>query len=227
MRKGIYMGTCTYCKASVSRNKLSLLRHLEKCEGRVDFQKKEHTDNYIIRIQFKYDPRFFLIIKTLPNTTLRKLDKFLRDIWLECCGHLSDFYTGRSRVAKTRTLSLIMNQNAKLDYVYDFGSSTELTITMMDIIKMEKDAGIKILLRNRPFENECSFCGNSATLMCSYCAGDAEGYLCEDCREKHPCVEEEGDHVLRDICNSPRSGECGYTGPTVNIAKYFPKDIIE
>ena len=31
------------------------------------------------------------------DATLADLDRFLRDIWLECCGHMSQFTIGKAR----------------------------------------------------------------------------------------------------------------------------------
>lgn len=42
----------------------------------------------------KYDKDYWLIIEISENTSLKELDQFLRDIWLECCGHLSAFEIG-------------------------------------------------------------------------------------------------------------------------------------
>ena len=47
----------------------------------------------ILRIGVMHDRDYWLIIECKENTLLQELDQFLRDIWLECCGHMSIFNT--------------------------------------------------------------------------------------------------------------------------------------
>lgn len=41
--------------------------------------------------------RYWLYLEMPARATLTDLDGFLRDIWLECCGHLSAFDIGTVR----------------------------------------------------------------------------------------------------------------------------------
>ena len=43
------------------------------------------------------DPRLWLSLAVRPTANLRQLDQFLRDVWLECCGHMSHFEIGGAR----------------------------------------------------------------------------------------------------------------------------------
>ena len=38
--------------------------------------------------------RHWMMLIVQPTTSLRQLDQFLRDLWLECCGHMSHFQIG-------------------------------------------------------------------------------------------------------------------------------------
>ena len=40
---------------------------------------------------------FWLDLVATREATLRDIDRLLRRIWLECCGHLSQFYVGAHR----------------------------------------------------------------------------------------------------------------------------------
>ena len=88
------------------------------------------------------------------DTTLRQLDEFLRGMWLECCGHLSEFTilgVRDSNLAPHRddpnaaairdhywmeddeermdvAVADVMPMNALVSYEYDYGSSTELFV---------------------------------------------------------------------------------------------------
>ena len=47
--------------------------------------------SYHIAVEGRYDPRYWMHLEMPMNLDLRALDRFLRDTWLECCGHLSAF----------------------------------------------------------------------------------------------------------------------------------------
>jgi len=42
-------------------------------------------------VEGSYLPYYWMHLELPANATLEDLDSFLRDIWLECCGHLSAF----------------------------------------------------------------------------------------------------------------------------------------
>lgn len=44
-----------------------------------------------IAVEGIYRPEYWLHIEIPAGAKLKELDQFLRDIWLECCGHLSAF----------------------------------------------------------------------------------------------------------------------------------------
>ena len=41
--------------------------------------------------------RHWVMLIVQPTTSLRQLDQFLRDLWLECCGHMNHFEIGDVR----------------------------------------------------------------------------------------------------------------------------------
>jgi len=45
------------------------------------------------------------------NAPLRKLDKFLRHIWLECCGHMTAFEIGGDHYASSPTEANILHRS--------------------------------------------------------------------------------------------------------------------
>jgi len=167
---------------------------------------------------------YWLHIEIPANAKLRDLDQFLRDIWLECCGHLSAFeINGVQYHLETEgfylepvkgmhfKLSKVLNPGMKFHYTYDFGSSTELKLK---VISERKGKAIKekvrILARNDPPEINCS-CGEDAKWVCTVCIEENLGedcYFCDECAEKHECGEE----MLLPVVNSPRMGVCGYEG---------------
>lgn len=220
-------GICAYCKTKIPKNSRSILIHLSKCEGKTLSKTDNYINHMILLIEGKYNSEYWIVIKAKPEITLKKLDKFLRDIWVECCNHLSEFSFGSSKIGMTRKIEQVFEKGYKIDYTYDFGSSTELSLSLLDEIKEKDENDIQILMRNEEIDFKCSYCDNKAVAICPFCIYEDAGLLCESCIEKHKCVENGGEDVLLPLVNSPRLGVCGYTGYLVkNVKKYFPKEII-
>jgi hypothetical protein len=58
----------------------------------------------LIKVEGAYQKEYWLFLDIALNATLEDLDAFLRQIWLECCGHMSGFYPttdnwGRGKIA--------------------------------------------------------------------------------------------------------------------------------
>jgi hypothetical protein len=163
------------------------------------------------------------------SATLEDLDAFLRDTWVECCGHMSAFtirgirYTTGSGIDAMwidffglnaeRDMNVavgeVLAQGMEFHYEYDFGTTTELTLKVVG--KREGKIGgrsIQILARNEPPRITCDVCGKIATRVCTQCIESKKGRLCDECAGKHAC----GEDMLLPVVNSPRVGMCGYTG---------------
>jgi len=53
---------------------------------------------------------------------LNDLDRYLRAIWLECCGHLSQFSVGgwsSDEIAKRRKIQDVLREGGELTHIYD------------------------------------------------------------------------------------------------------------
>ena len=226
MKKNLNNGICTYCKTGIPKNSRSIIDHFEKCDERTITGAKA-SNYFILVLEDPYAPQYWLVIKAKPNLPLRKLDVFIREIWVDCCGHLSEFSDKNATIPMSQELSQVFDTGVKINYVYDFGTSTEITISMLQEIKDIDVKDIQVLARNKEIEYQCSHCKNKAVLICSLCADEDDGLLCESCINKHKCVQEEGEEVLSSIENSPRMGVCGYMGYSEKkVKKYFPKDVI-
>ena len=55
------------------------------------------TSLFHLVAQGTYAPADWMHLEIPVEATLRDLDQFLRDIWLECCGHLSAFTIGSTQ----------------------------------------------------------------------------------------------------------------------------------
>lgn len=241
-------GTCKFCGKSFSRQGMG--RHLKACKARQQQmdeplvsspqgrRAKVRTENiYHLFVEATYIPLYWLHLEVPGNESLRVLDRFLRDIWLECCGHLSMFKIGNvhydvmggddrfSIFPPIEGLSLpeTRDMNVRLDKVlvpglefeheYDFGSTTYLKLRVMDVRTgpVRGKGIVDIMSRNDPLEITCDTCDKAATEVCTQCMWDEDSamWVCEDCAPQHQCGEE----MLLPVVNSPRMGECGYTGP--------------
>ncbi len=163
-----------------------------------------------LKITSRGNRRYWLKVALAPTAKLGDLDAFLRSTWLECCAHLSVFSTpGRqgTEIDPGVTVGAIFDHVRSLDYVYDFGSSTELVIKRLKGTPMSV-RGINLLGRNEQPPEHCDECGAPATYVCSECSFDGGGFCCDEHSREHACGEES----LLAIVNSPRMGVCGYGG---------------
>ena len=78
-------GTCTTCQRRMA--KAAMTRHVASC-GRSE----RGPAALVMSVTDRGAPGDYWLHLELPaSTPLRTLDRFLRDLWLECCGHLSMF----------------------------------------------------------------------------------------------------------------------------------------
>ena len=203
-------GECKYCKEMVAHNKITthFTKHLK------EIAKAKTTAKQSAHLVISAGP-YFLHVLISADTALEELDQFLRKIWLECCGHLSSFSYerwGDEMEMDTEIVDAFSFKN-KLEYCYDFGTSTELTISLKNIYAIETEE-LVLLSRNEPLKILCSKCNkNIATSICSVHLYDGEGYLCKDCEKTHKKeCEDYADYAKMKLVNSPRVGDCAYEG---------------
>lgn len=223
-------GKCKYCGKEYTMSYMN--RHLSACEERrkqLTAQTGSKRCGYFqLAVYSKYDRDYWMFIEVRDTATLKDVDSFLRDIWLECCGHLSAFtidgirydvqpdtdsFWGVPARSMNYKLKSVLEKEMTIEYEYDFGSTTELMITVVNHRPgyWQKDKLI-ILSRNNPPVFICDECGEKAAVFIS---GEydwtGKGLLCEDCIKKSEFDEE----MFLDICNSPRVGVCGYNGSDI------------
>jgi predicted RNA-binding Zn-ribbon protein involved in translation (DUF1610 family) len=193
-----------------------MTKHIAKCPQR----KSGNESRFHIVVQGLYLPQYWLHVEAKPMARLSDLDGFLRDIWLECCGHMSSFEIEGQEYMCGQTfdsdaesmkvlLGRVLSPGLKFRHTYDFGTSTELDLRVVgELLAVPGKEKIRLLARNLAVCFECSECGKAAAQLCSQCSCEREAWLCDACGSKHECGEE----MLLPIVNSPRVGQCGYTG---------------
>jgi len=213
----ISKGKCFFCgkifaKAGINRHLSTHLNEIAKSgQTGYSFLVKVETDK-----NWGETP-YFLSLWVDGGTTMKTIDKFLRDIWLECCGHLSRF----DGAGMTRKAETVFAKGVQVNYEYDFGSSTSLTLTVVDEYPIKADKKIVLLSRNEPLKIMCAICKKvPATQICTVCMYDEDAEFCDKCAEKHAKkCEDFTDYSNMPIVNSPRMGVCGYNGGVIDTER--------
>jgi len=138
-------GECYLCGELYTKRGMS--RHLQACLP----ESADSTTTYHLRITGAQRPDYWLHLLVEGETMLSTLDSFLREFWLECCGHMSAFTIGSTWYEKPYDdqgsatglrgerrpmevpVTSVVDEVAgdEFTYEYDFGSTTELAIRVL------------------------------------------------------------------------------------------------
>lgn len=245
-------GKCLFCSGTFKSAGIN--RHLK-----THLKKLEEERGKGLSFLLKVDPNdkwsvsgYFLYLWVDGKTTIETIDDFLRDIWLECCGHLSafrnakaarnggglmDFFVGEEllqegkvkeyekhmeetigEIPMRRKAKDALWEGLKLEYEYDFGSSTRLTVTVVSELKCSAAKPVVLLSRNEPLEILCDTCGREpAVEICIVENWDEDGLFCSKCAKEHAKeCSDFADYAAMPVVNSPRMGICGYRGGSID-----------
>jgi hypothetical protein len=221
-------GVCQLCQGVFS--KAAMTRHLTKCLAAQEApataparRRPKKARLFHLLVQGKDSPEYWLHVEMPATATLRDLDDFLRDLWLECCGHLSAFRIEGTQFSvqtakeagqpwftpdwcEERNMDArvgkVFRPGLKFSHEYDFGSTTELELRVVGEREgtASKKEPVRLLARNEEPVIPCESCKKPAEWVDPY----GGGWLCEECIEH---TEE-----ALPVVNSPRTGVCGYTG---------------
>lgn len=207
-------GTCKVCHRNIASSRMGV--HLKTHISNVG--KRTH---YLIRVGDR--GAFWMFLQVPGNYTLEEIDTFLRDEWLECCGHLSifeidgtiydvspddEYVRNKSMNYKIRD---VLEEKMVFKHEYDFGTPTTLwlTVTAAGVPPLVSAKGITAIAVHDKVRFNCDICGGEATKVCCYCMYSNDGMLCDNCLRKHKCVSDDGEYVLK-LVQSPRVGECAF-----------------
>ena len=204
-----------------------LANHLKKCGKRqeainvADSQATKRKQKlYHLQIQDAWSSAFWLHIEVNGTARLVDLDEYLRAIWLECCGHLSQFSVGKrwgDEIPMSQKIEYVFQPGVEtLTHIYDFGTSSE---TLVKLVGMREGHPLTkhpifLMARNNMPEEVCVECGEPAHLICPECLFFEQEWtlLCEKHAAEHPHHDGEYGEPIP-LINSPRFGMCGYDGP--------------
>jgi hypothetical protein len=228
MTKAISTGKCHVCSGGFPKS--AMTRHLNSCLGQVAMAgaqpaRKASLRTFHLLVEGRHSPEFWLHLGVPAAATLENLDRFLRAIWLECCGHMSAFtiagvrysvspirepmFGGPTEKGMKKKLYDVLSPGLTFEHEYDFGTPTVLKLKV--VAQRERVGGltdIVVLARNDPPPIVCEACGQPATRVCSQCLWNAPAWFCDKCAGDHECGEE----MFLPVVNSPRVGTCGYSG---------------
>ncbi|MBC7259765.1 MAG: hypothetical protein H5T65_11005 [Chloroflexi bacterium] len=221
-------GKCFLCGGTFAKN--AMTRHLKACVRKHETaQEGKPVRLFHLRVEGKYAPEYWLHLEIPASATLAALDDFLRAIWLECCDHMSAFtikgadyerdtgaghamwtgFFGSPLPTESMSCKLysVLSPGVVFVHEYDFGTTTTLTLKVVGerqgSVPEEK---IRVLARNYAPSIPCALCDKQAEWVYAfdfpptpYCAAHAEEH-------------EDWEEGFLPVVNSPRVGQCGYTG---------------
>jgi len=209
-------GKCLFCGETSAQADINkhLSTHLKE-----KAQSGQAGKSFLVKVEpdRRYGMPHFLSLWIDGTTTMTKVDELLRDIWLECCGHMSEF----EGVEMTTKAEKAFKKGKKLNYQYDFGSTTMLTLTVVEEYPVKADKKIVLLTRNEPVDLMCNTCKKvPASQICTVCMYEEHAVYCDTCAKKHAKkCEDFDDYASLPIVNSPRMGVCGYTGGSIDTER--------
>ncbi len=201
---------CLLCNSNYTTRGIG--KHIRVClENKLNNIEGKKATYYLIHVYPDYAKEYFLYLLVKENMKLKDLDKFLRDIWVDCCGHMSGFFDKNfNEISNKESIGKISHYMDTVVYQYDFGDTTELQVKILEEYDVPSSFKGKIVLlaRNAAPIIPCDECGERpAVEICQECQWNGDGgWLCEQCIEEHSC----DDDMFLPVCNSPRTGICGY-----------------
>ena len=214
-------GECRVCgaKHAVSGMANHMRKHLTNAFG--------NPDRFTIRIDQGPSGPFWMYVQVHTEATFGVLDRFLRAVWMECCGHLSEFTVEDRPAGMRKRLSAILSDGSEFEYRYDMGDTTGLRLIVIGRSARIIDLGgwvrndayfpppmvmgegkVRIVALHDAVRYNCEKCGNEASYVCPQCMYDGTGACCRACAPDHKC----GRDVLLAAAQSPRVGSCGFEG---------------
>ena len=224
-------GTCTLCGLNYAAK--GITRHLQSCIPKTmggtpvkvapgAMAGADKTRYMQLKVTAALSRDYWLHLGIRADATLEELDFVLRELWLECCDHLSAFVIHRETylspwgipdpweedLTMDVAIGTVLPHRMPVEYTYDFGSSTKLFVESTNLYALpssgEDTDTIQVLARNHEPLLVCDVCSSRAQYMEASDGRVSEsGHFCED----HLPVELS---YLYPILNSPRSGVCSY-----------------
>ena len=211
-------GKCLFCDQLFSQKEITkhLDTHLTKMTKQ-DAGKVTSSYHHII----VEAGEMFLNILVAGEQKMKIIDNFLKGIWLDCCGHMSSFEHKNFKIGMNNLVKDVFQPKIKILHHYDFGSTTSVALKSGKVVDLQLKEKLILLSRNEPLKLMCNTCKTQpAQNLCSVCKYEEYAFYCEKCSELHAqTCQDFDDYANMPVVNSPRMGECGYTGGTIDVER--------
>jgi len=239
-------GKCIFCGKTFT--KAIIHRHLA-----THLKEKTTTGNFGSSFFVKVEPHkkmysfpYFLSLWIDGETQMYEFDFFLRQIWLECCGHKSDFRR-REKYSDKKVLKETINQ---LRFEGKWEEAFELNMEYDDKIEIDmEDNANNVFEIGEVLDYDYDY-GSTTTLIITVIdeysvkadskivllsRNEPFAIMCKDCGEMpatkvstyswdflvycDKCAKKQArnsEYYFLPVVNSPRIGVCGYNGGTVD-----------
>ena len=228
-------GTCLLCKTGIGR--IAMLRHTLACLKKSDWPESDEP-SYIIRIEGFHSKLFWLLVLARHDAKLSDLDCLIRDVWVECCEHLSAFTIYGKRFSSysdyddfnedeesglSVPLDEVIGPDSSFTYEYDFGSTTKLKLSVVGISPVAPKSGpLCLIARNDRLVIPCFFCKEKGEyLVTNWPDNPYQIIICRNCTKKKVNDLEPESVIV--FPNSPRAGVCGYMEEPNTAIRWYPK----
>ena len=169
-------GECHLCSRNISSLRY-MKHHLESCMRTWTWQPRDNdqeANDTFTHVTFRAEPNvnYWMVAVIRKDVTLRQVDEFLRNVWLECCNHLSRFNFGGMTVGSdgfekemrhhfdhidTSHIATFDSELMKialpgtiLEHEYDMGSTSITEITVNGLLEIPESRPITVVAQNNP-----------------------------------------------------------------------------
>ena len=160
-------GNCGYCEREFTKG--SMLRHLPTCPRRAEIvaesDRKRGRASSLTHLRVLDETGdFWLDLEMQASATLQDLDRYLRAIWLECCGHMSMFSTGgwaeENELSMKTRIDRVLRPGVELLHIYDFGTTSETRVRGVAVREGRPTTRrpIDLMARNNMPDTPCMEC---------------------------------------------------------------------
>ena len=211
-------GKCLYCEELLLQKEIG--KHLAKHLAQMEKESIDKNPSKYVHVEVDAE-EMFLQILVKGDAKMKVIDEFLRGVWLECCGHMSEFRHKNFKIKKKDLVEDIFQPRIKIFHDYDFGTTTRVFLKTHKQYQLDLKEKLILLSRNEPLKLMCSICKKKpAVSLCAICLYEEESFFCEKCGEKHAeTCEDFADYAEMPIVNSPRMGQCGYMSGSIDLER--------
>jgi hypothetical protein len=230
MTRALEQGSSGMCRGcGFIGTRIEMASHFRECRARLHVGEPQRE---VFRLHVEGGGPYWLDVDISQQATLDDLDHFLRAIWLDCCGHLSEFSIGpqtdyenfdplaQMEAAEDAPLGPLLTVGESFGYTYDMGSSTELRLHV-EAREQVFDFGdaVHLLARNVPYPSTCARCTAPAKWIHIWEDDPDTGMALTYCGRHGRSTRDE----QLPLVNSPRTGVCAYTGGNLDNWPPMPK----